>query len=289
MHMGRRWSDQELIEAVAGARSWKQVCDRLGLTPGGSTRARLRRRCAELGLDTSHVGVEPAGTYNRTWTDAQLVVAVARAVDLHGVFTELGLRVGGGAWVAMKAHILRLSLDVSHWRPSAREVLFTPPGSRRALPEWTDAEVREAFSGARSVAAVMRRLGLDPLSSRGRRQLERRLRDLGLDPRSLPGKRWAQGSSPDRRASRRPLDEILVQGSTYGSTTHLKRRVLEAGLLVPRCRQCGIDTWQGGPLTLHLDHVNGDRCDHRIENLRLLCPNCHSQTPTYCGRNTVRG
>jgi hypothetical protein len=287
--MARRWSDDDLRNAVGASRSWKEVCDRLGLTPGGSTRARLRRRCDELGLDTSHVGAVPAGSYNRTWTDEQLVLAVARADDLHGVFAELGLRVGGDAWIAMKRHIRRLSLDVSHWRPAAREVVNRPPGSRRPLPEWTDEEIEEAFSGARSVADTLRRLGLDPLSRRGRRQVERRLAALGLDPGSLPGKRWARGTSPDRRASRRPLDEILVKDSTYRGSTHLKRRLLGAGLLEAACERCGIDEWGGRPLTLHLDHINGDRCDNRLENLRLLCPNCHSQTPTYCGRNAIRG
>ncbi|MBX9580218.1 MAG: HNH endonuclease [Gemmataceae bacterium] len=51
---------------------------------------------------------------------------------------------------------------------------------------------------------------------------------------------------------------------------------------VSACTRCGISEWQGCPLSLHLDHVNGVNNDNRLENLRFLCPNCHSQTESYC-------
>lgn len=69
---------------------------------------------------------------------------------------------------------------------------------------------------------------------------------------------------------------------------HLKRRLLEEGVKTARCEGCGGDEWRGAPIPLELDHINGDRRDHRLENLRLLCPNCHAQTPTYRGRNIGR-
>lgn len=68
-----------------------------------------------------------------------------------------------------------------------------------------------------------------------------------------------------------------------------RRRLLDEGLLRLRCYECGISEWFGQPLSLHLDHINGVKNDHRIENLRMLCPNCHSQTETFGGRNTRRG
>jgi 5-methylcytosine-specific restriction endonuclease McrA len=58
-----------------------------------------------------------------------------------------------------------------------------------------------------------------------------------------------------------------------------------AGLLEPKCGECGLATWRDQPLPLHLDHINGDHTNNRLENLRILCSNCHSITDTWCGRN----
>jgi hypothetical protein len=285
MNMRRTWTDDDLRAAIEASETWKGVCDRLGLTPGGSTRTLLRRRAGELGLATEHVGNLPGGTCTRRWTDEQLIEAVAEAHNLRGVFEYLGLKVGGGAWVSMKEHIRRVEADTGHWDAAARAVLGPFPGSRVPPPRWSDEEVREAYDGARSLADVMRRIGLDPTRNRGRRALQRRLDALGLETDVLPGKGWARGTSPDRRHLRRPLQEILVRDSTYLTTSTLKARLLDEGLLAAVCSACGISTWRDRPLTLHLDHVNGDRRDNRPPNLRLLCPNCHSQTSTYCGRN----
>lgn len=78
-----------------------------------------------------------------------------------------------------------------------------------------------------------------------------------------------------------PFEEILVEHSTYLGLASLKRRLLRAGLLTYHCYICGIKDWLGEKLSLELDHINGIPDDNRLENLRLLCPNCHSQTPTY--------
>ncbi len=69
---------------------------------------------------------------------------------------------------------------------------------------------------------------------------------------------------------------------------HVKIRLLRAGLLENQCSACGLRDWRGAPLSMHIDHINGVKDDHRLENLRMLCPNCHSQTETYGGRNARR-
>lgn len=84
----------------------------------------------------------------------------------------------------------------------------------------------------------------------------------------------------------KPIQVLLVTGK---SRYNIKHRLLRAGLLENRCHECGLVEWRGKVLMAHIDHINGIKSDHRLENLRMLCPNCHSQTETYGGRNARRG
>jgi DNA-binding CsgD family transcriptional regulator len=81
-----------------------------------------------------------------------------------------------------------------------------------------------------------------------------------------------------------PVLEYLVRDRRV-NRTHLKGRLLAAGLKQNRCERCGIEDWLGKPLAMALHHVNGEGTDNRLENLMMLCPNCHAQTPNFSGRN----
>ncbi len=81
------------------------------------------------------------------------------------------------------------------------------------------------------------------------------------------------------------LTDALVENSPYKSTSKLKGRLYKEGVKTKQCEECGIIEWNNKEIIFHLDHVNGDSTDKRINNLKILCPNCHSQTPTYTGRN----
>ena len=85
-----------------------------------------------------------------------------------------------------------------------------------------------------------------------------------------------------------PIEELLVVGRRT-RRGHLKLRLLAAGLKEERCETCGLSEWRGRPLSIALHHINGNGRDNRLENLQFLCPNCHSQTDTFGGRNGHRG
>lgn len=89
--------------------------------------------------------------------------------------------------------------------------------------------------------------------------------------------------SGDQRAI--PLADILDGKHPNFQTHKLKQRLLKENLIENRCGICNITDWMGRPIVCELDHINGNKHDHRLENLRMLCPNCHSQTETYCGKN----
>ena len=83
--------------------------------------------------------------------------------------------------------------------------------------------------------------------------------------------------------------DIINGGSVYRSNHYLKKIIRERNLLVWSCSMCGIKTWNGKEISLELDHINGDAANNNLENLRLLCPNCHSQTDTFRGRGINAG
>lgn len=82
-----------------------------------------------------------------------------------------------------------------------------------------------------------------------------------------------------------PLQDILDGKYPAYQTFKLKHRLFVEGLKSNECEICGISEWQNLPIECELDHIDGDRTNHRLENLRILCPNCHSQTSTYRAKN----
>jgi hypothetical protein len=148
-------------------------------------------------------------------------------------------------------------------------------------PRYTEEAAREAIAASVSWAEALRRL--DMCDSGGSYLILRKyaaiwnISTAHFDP-------YARA----RTKPNMPLEEILVTGSTF-SRGHLKRRLLRAGLKHPICELCGQgELWQGRRMSLVLDHVNGVRDDHRLENLRMLCPNCNATLDTHCGRNKPR-
>jgi hypothetical protein len=106
----------------------------------------------------------------------------------------------------------------------------------------------------------------------------------------IPTDHFDAGASARRVPPRtaRPLDEVLVQGSTY-SRNKLKQRLYLEGLKERRCEMCGQDEdWRGRTMSLILDHINGVPDDNRLENLRIVCPNCAATLDTHCGRKNRR-
>lgn len=108
---------------------------------------------------------------------------------------------------------------------------------------------------------------------------------LGVFKPNQSGKGISKPIQDDRKID---LQEILEGKHPQYQSNKIRRRLLGEGLKEHKCEKCGITEWLGNPAPLELDHIDGNRQNHKIENLRLLCPNCHSQTDTYRGRNTKK-
>jgi Zn finger protein HypA/HybF involved in hydrogenase expression len=87
------------------------------------------------------------------------------------------------------------------------------------------------------------------------------------------------------KGNAKELKDILVENSSYGNNTFLKEKLIKSQLLEEKCHECNVRSiWNGKKLVLQLEHKNGNNRDNRLQNLILLCPNCHSQTDTFTGK-----
>lgn len=157
---------------------------------------------------------------------------------------------------------------------------------RKADSGYDDAKLEEAVKSSTSIRQVLKRLGI--VEAGGNYfTVKKKIRELNIDVSHFTGKGHLRGKR-NTWSPKIPLDEILVKDSTYGSTSKLKARLIREGRFEKKCYCCNNTDWLGVPIPLELEHRNGDRFDNRIENLTLLCPNCHALTPTYRGRNIGR-
>lgn len=147
-----------------------------------------------------------------------------------------------------------------------------------------DDKLSQAVASNVSIRQTLQALGLCDTGT-AYRNLKRRITALSLDTSHFVGQAYLRGKTHDW-APKRSMKKILVKNSTYENIASLKKRLIHEGYLEYKCSACPIITeWNGKPLSLQLDHINGIYNDHRIENLRFLCPNCHSQTETFAGKN----
>lgn len=145
----------------------------------------------------------------------------------------------------------------------------------------SDEEFREIVANSFTYSDVLRALGLGTRGGSSTDILKRRIAELNCSTEHF-------SRSGGGKNAKYPLEEIMVENSSYANIASLKRRILNEGILEYKCAICGISEWLGKPLSLQLDHINGVNNDHRKENLRFLCPNCHSQTETFAGKNQLK-
>jgi predicted RNA-binding Zn-ribbon protein involved in translation (DUF1610 family) len=149
--------------------------------------------------------------------------------------------------------------------------------------KYTRELLTEAVANSISIAGVLRYLQI-PFSGGTHAHISRKLKQFGIDTSHF--KRVAPNRGKPCAWRLAPEDVLVVRPpSAPRSKPHVLRRVLRESGVPYACAACGVAAeWNGKPIVLHVDHINGDWRDDRKENLRFLCPNCHSQTPTFAGR-----
>jgi len=151
---------------------------------------------------------------------------------------------------------------------------------------WTIDQLKKAIKESSSYRGVLIKLNLYP-SGGNYEQIKKYIKENYLNISHFKGKGWNAGLKGVGKP-RIPLEQILKRDTSFQSFK-LKKRLFAAKLKSQHCEICGwAQKTEDGYLPLELDHVNGDRHDNRLENLRILCPNCHSMQPTHRGKNRKR-
>ena len=143
----------------------------------------------------------------------------------------------------------------------------------------SDGEFIELVNNSSCISDILRTLGYSTNgNSWGNKIVKERMEKLGLKFNKINKYYFNKNNTP------LPLEKVLTKDSEY-NRTKLKERLVKEGLKEYKCECCGITEWNGKPLALQLHHINGIHNDNRLENLQLLCPNCHSYTDTYRAKN----
>ncbi|MFF1725172.1 HNH endonuclease signature motif containing protein [Streptomyces sviceus] len=209
------------------------------------------------------------------YTRERLEEAARGARTLSEACQRLG--VDPKSWKRRYVHgrMKKLGVDVSHFE--------------REGAKWTRDILQPVVAASTSVNDVLRRLGLEVVGGH-HTNISRRIKAYGIDTSHFTPVMRTERQRYNQR--RRTAEEILVEDTSKDArrvpSSRLKRAMSELGV-EECCAMCGIEgVWLGEPLPLEVDHINGNWRNNRVENLRLLCPNCHSTTDSYRGRGKGR-
>jgi hypothetical protein len=147
---------------------------------------------------------------------------------------------------------------------------------------YTDERFVEVVKNNFSVRECLKQLGVRPTGG-NYKCFHIKVSELKLDTSHFTGQGHLKGKS-HTWTQKIPLVDILKEGTDYQSHK-LRLRLIKEGIKEHKCEMCNNTEWLGKPIALELEHTNGIHTDNRIENLKLLCPNCHSTTTTYRGKN----
>jgi hypothetical protein len=144
-------------------------------------------------------------------------------------------------------------------------------------------QLQEAVNDSVSVAQVLKKLNLNIYGS-AYDTVKKRIKENNIDTSHFTGQLWSKGKivGPKPRIK---LEDILSNKVEYSNNHLLKQRLINEGYFERKCYECNRDTWNNQPIPIELEHKDGNHKNNSIENLTILCPNCHAQTDTHAGKN----
>lgn len=268
-----KFTDEQFIELVKSrtCHTYAELARAMGLT----TMKHIKHRITKLNLTFE------TKNHSHYINDDVFIETVKSSQTIREVLIKLDLTPFSGSYDIFHNRVKKLNLDISHF---IKKIGRPQKDIRKAI---TDEQIINACKTHMSRRSVLILFNLTPETNVNVQWMNKKIKTLSIDTNHWTGQAHLKGKAHNYGKTT-PLSDLLIENSSIPSS-QLKERLLNAGIFTYKCLFCDLSEWQNKKITLQLDHINGNHFDNRLENLRLLCPNCHSQTDTFCRPKKLNG
>jgi len=266
----KEFGKEKIEEVVKNSNSFVEATKMLGLDPIRH-RINVERSIKRLGLSTEHFESIQSRKYKIKYKKDILEKFIKEGKNFKEILLELDILPNWRNYNTLKKYLKKFNIDYSH---------LTNESSLK--PNWEKENLRKIVIESISQKEILEKMGIRAAGGNFK-TLKKYIELYNLDTSHF--RKCYDGLTSYQNENKIPMNEILVENSKY-SRRSLKERLYNEGIKDRKCEICGQgEEWKGKHMSLILDHVNGIFNDNRIENLRIVCPNCNATLETYCSGN----
>ncbi len=255
---------EDLVKIIKDCYSFTELLDKLEVENKKSLIYRLRRYVKKNDIKYDHFTKNKKTTDER-WSEINIMRCVGGCKTYKEIMEKLGILPVTGSYITLKKYLHKYDIDF-------KPILISE--------KWSEENIKNIVNKSTTYKECLERLGIRAAGS-NYKQLKKYIKLYNIDITHFD----RNTTNTNTQTAKKPLSEILTENSNYNRAS-LKKRLYETGLKNRECEMCGQDeNWNGVKISLILDHVNGVYNDNRIENLRIVCPNCNAGLPTHGGKN----